>query len=100
MTEFQNFSAEQQLKELMEKNLALTQEIYQISLKIKKHLFWQKVTSIIYIIIIVLPLILSIIYLPKIINTSLSGILPPDVNQGNLLKDLYQNRDKYINTLK
>lgn len=89
-----------QVKELLEQNLALTKEIYEISKKLHKHLIWQKITSIVYIIIIVLPLILSLVFLPKIFNTYLSGIMPAGANQMDLLKDVIQNRQQYFDTLK
>ena len=60
---------DEEIKKILEENLKLTQEIHQMTKKIKNYINFQKVMSLIYILLIVVPIILGIIYLP------LSGLL-------------------------
>ncbi|MFC1678115.1 hypothetical protein ACFLZ9_00080 [Patescibacteria group bacterium] len=57
-----------EIRELLNKNLELTKEILEMTKKIKKFITFQKVMSIIYILIIVVPIILSIFYLPPLLK--------------------------------
>lgn len=59
---------ENDLKELMKKNLELTEEIHQMTKSIKSFIGFQKFMSFVYFLIIVVPIVLSIIYLPPLIN--------------------------------
>ncbi len=52
----------EEIKELIEQNLKLTQEIHETTKYIKKYIIWQQIFSVIKIIIIVIPLIIGIIY--------------------------------------
>jgi len=61
-----------QLEELLKKNLELTQEMYEMTKKIKKYINLQRIFSIIYILIILVPIVLSIIYLPPLLNNMFS----------------------------
>ena len=61
-----------QVKKLLEQNLGLTKEIYVMTKKIKGYIAFQKVMSLVYIALIVVPIILSIIYLPPLLNGLLS----------------------------
>lgn len=56
------------LKELMVQNLALTEEIHEMTHAIKRHLTFQKIISFIYVLLIVIPIIASIIYLPPLLK--------------------------------
>ncbi len=58
----------EEIKKLLEKNLALTQEIHKMTRQIKRHINFQKVVSFIYILLIVVPIILGIIYLPPLLS--------------------------------
>lgn len=58
-----------EIKEMIRENLLLTKDIHEMTRKIKRHITFQKIMSIIYFIIIVVPLILSIIYLPPLLKT-------------------------------
>jgi hypothetical protein len=58
----------EQIKELLEKNLKLTGEIYEMTKKIKRHMAFQRAVSWFYLFIIIAPIILSIIYLPPLLN--------------------------------
>jgi len=59
---------DEEIKKLLEQNLKLTQEIYFMTRKIKGHLAFQRLVSIFYLILIVAPIILSIIFLPPLVK--------------------------------
>lgn len=61
-----------EVKNILEENLRLTKEIHQMSRKISRYVAFQKVLSAIYILLIVVPIILSIIYLPPLIKNIVS----------------------------
>ncbi len=68
----QNFDRNQpELRELLEENLKYAKAVYWSVEKVRRHLFWQRVVSIIYIIMILAPLIIAAIYLPPFISTYL-----------------------------
>jgi len=57
-----------ELKEMLEENLRLTREIHEMTKKIKGYITFQKVMSFVYLLLIVAPIIVSIIYLPPLIQ--------------------------------
>ncbi len=59
---------DEEIKKLLEENLKLTQEIYRMTKKIKSFIAFQKVMSFIYFLLIVVPIILGIIYLPPLLK--------------------------------
>jgi len=59
---------DEEIKKLLEKNLALTEETYRMTKKIKNYVNFQKVMSFFYLLLIVVPIILGVIYLPPILN--------------------------------
>lgn len=61
-----------EIKNILEENLRLTKEIHAMSRKVSRYVAFQKVLSIIYILLIVVPIILSIIYLPPLIGNIIS----------------------------
>ncbi|MFA6393612.1 MAG: hypothetical protein WCW25_01955 [Patescibacteria group bacterium] len=61
-------SKEERLEELLERNLALTEEIYKMTKSVKNYINFQKVMSVIYFLLIVVPIILSVIYLPPLLK--------------------------------
>lgn len=62
------FNDKNEIKEMLEKNLKMTEEIYAMTKKIKSYLNFQKIMSLFYFLIIVIPIILSIIYLPPLLK--------------------------------
>lgn len=56
------------IEELIKKNLELTQELKKQMEKIRRYFFWQRVLSIFYLIIIIGPIILGLIYLPPLLK--------------------------------
>ncbi len=59
------------MKNLMKQNLELMHDLEVDVRKIKNYLFWQKVASVIKILLILIPLALAIIYLPPIIKDAM-----------------------------
>mgnify|MGYP001576692753 CR=1 FL=1 len=59
---------DEEIKKLLEQNLELTKEIYVMTKKIKGYITFQKVMSLVYLMLIVVPIILSIIYLPPLLK--------------------------------
>ncbi|OGF24174.1 hypothetical protein A3H09_02530 [Candidatus Falkowbacteria bacterium RIFCSPLOWO2_12_FULL_45_13] len=58
----------EQIKKLLEKNLEYSKEIYRMTKKIRNYVNFQKVISLIYLLLIVVPLILGLIYLPPLLK--------------------------------
>ncbi|HAI74344.1 MAG TPA: hypothetical protein DCS28_02235 [Candidatus Moranbacteria bacterium] len=61
-----------EVKNLLEENLRLTKEIHQMSRKISRYVAFQKVLSVIYFLLIIVPIIISIIYLPPLVKNIIS----------------------------
>jgi hypothetical protein len=61
-------SNQEKLEELIQKNLEMTEDIYKMTKSIKSFINFQKVMSVIYFLIIVLPLIAGFIFLPPLLK--------------------------------
>lgn len=57
-----------ELKELVEKNIKLSEEVLEISKKINGFVFWQRIFGVLKIVIIFIPLILGAIFLPPLLK--------------------------------
>lgn len=57
-----------QIEKLIEQNLRMTEEIYKMTKKIKGYISFQKVVSFIYLLLIVVPIVLGVIYLPPLLG--------------------------------
>lgn len=91
---------DEEIKKLLEQNLKLTEEIYVMTKKIKGYIAFQKVMSLVYLMLIVVPIILSIIYLPPLLKSmfdqykDILGIQPgSDSSIQNLLNGVSGNLD-------
>jgi hypothetical protein len=61
---------EEDLKKLLEKNLAVAEETLLVVKGIRKYIFWQRIWGWVkFFIFIVLPIVLTIIYLPPLIDS-------------------------------
>lgn len=84
---------DEEIKKILEKNLRLSEEIYQQTKYIKNYVFWAQIFGVLKILIIVVPIILAIIYLPPILQDLFSqykGILGvPTGETGSLLQGLF-----------
>lgn len=68
MNEENKTSEVEQIKKLLEQNLEYSKEIYQMTRKIKSYITFQKVMGVIYILLIIVPIILSIVFLPPLLE--------------------------------
>lgn len=59
---------DEEIKKLLEKNLAMTEEIYKMTKSIKSFVVWERVFGVIKLLLIAVPIILGIIYLPPLLN--------------------------------
>ena len=62
----------QQLKELVEKNIALTEALGERIEKINRYIRWQRVFGALKFLLIVVPLLISLIYLPALLRNAFS----------------------------
>lgn len=62
-----------EIKKLLEENLAMNKEILSMTTSIKKYVRWQKILGIIKLLIIVIPIIIAIIYIPPFITNVLGS---------------------------
>ena len=59
---------DEEIKKLLEKNLTLTEEIHKMVKSIKRYMFWQNIWSFLKILVIVVPIVIGIIYLPPLLK--------------------------------
>ena len=104
MANFQGAPLEEQIKKLLEQNLAYSKQIYVMTKKIKRYMMISKIMSIVYILIIIVPILFSIFYLPDLLKkftsqilpaglssqAGLDGVLGDDVNQNDLINSVKQ----------
>ncbi|PLX20656.1 hypothetical protein C0584_05450 [Candidatus Parcubacteria bacterium] len=64
--ESDNYSDE--IKDLLKRNVELTEEIHESITYIKKYIFWQKVFGFLKVFIFLIPIIIGLIYLPPILE--------------------------------
>jgi hypothetical protein len=82
------------IKKLLEENLELTRETHKMVKKIKNHIVLEQFLNILKILVIVLPIVWAIIYLPDIIKPYWNqyqqaiGVNSSDLNLQNLQKTL------------
>lgn len=89
------------IRELLEENLKLTKEIRDMTKYIKSYIIWSQIFGVIKLIIILVPIILGIIYLPPIIGgfyrqylDLLENPLGGSVNPNELRMDPFPNSVK------
>ncbi len=80
----------EEIKKLLEENMRLTQEVHDMTHKIKSYITFQKIMSFVYLVLIVGPIIFSIFYLPPIMKQvfgQYTELLNP-TNPATILKDV------------
>lgn len=82
MVNYQGAPLEEQVKKLLEENLAYSKEIYSICQKINRHFKWSRIISFIYLFLIIAPIIVGIIFLPSFLNTTINSFTGGMLNQG------------------
>lgn len=55
-------------QDIAKETLALVQETNRLVKKVERHLYWSRIFSGVYIVLIVTPIVLAIIYLPPILQ--------------------------------
>lgn len=78
-------NTESDIQKLLAENLALTRETYKIVKKINSHIVLEQVLNIIKILVIVIPIVLGLIYLPT--------LLKPYLDQYKQIMDLSSGTD-------
>lgn len=69
------------MKKLLEQNLAYSKQIYLMTKKVKNYMLMGRIMSFIYILLIVGPLILGVIYLPSLLQGFMGNIFPGAINE-------------------
>ncbi|MFH1426956.1 MAG: hypothetical protein ABIG60_00265 [Patescibacteria group bacterium] len=59
---------DEEIKKLLESNLKLTEEIHEMTKYIKKYVFLSKIFGVLKLLLIIVPLIIGIIYLPPLLQ--------------------------------
>jgi|GEM_PF-1544997 len=68
LKEFAKNNKSDKLADLLQANLDRNEEILKISREIKKYMHWQNIWGITRILVIVVPIVLGLIYLPPLIK--------------------------------
>lgn len=63
----------EELKRLLEDNLKYNRAIYADTQKIRSYMFWRMVMGVIWLIVIITPLVVALIWLPPIVKQLISG---------------------------
>lgn len=69
----ENQNENQEIKELLEKNLALSEKTVEDLARVRNFIKWQNIWSTVRLLIIVIPIALGFIYLPPLIKEFLSN---------------------------
>jgi len=59
-----------EFKELLGKNIALSEDVLVLTKKINHYVVWERIFGVVKILIFVIPLVLSLIYLPTILKNA------------------------------
>ncbi|MFA6381758.1 MAG: hypothetical protein WCX08_00630 [Candidatus Buchananbacteria bacterium] len=75
--------SQKELQKLLAENLKISRETREMVMEIKRWIFWNKVWTAVKFLIIVIPLIISLIYLPALINKFIKPYIDViNLNQG------------------
>lgn len=90
------------VKKLVEENLKLTREIHAMTKKIKSYVTFQKILSVFYLLLFVIPLILTIVYIPIFLKNYLGSyqeLLNDNQSAGNVnnARDILDQAQKMLN---
>lgn len=86
-------SSEEELKDLLAENLKYNRAIYADTQKIRRYLFWQTVANVVWIVLVIAPIILAVIFLPPLLQGLLQNyqdLLGNGQGTFDLLKQLEQ----------
>ena len=88
-----------EIKKMLEENQTLLRAIYENSEKTRKYIFWGKVMSFVYLLLILAPLVFAAIYLPPIVKKYFNvyqSVLGPVQEKQGLFQDLEKNLQKQL----
>jgi hypothetical protein len=68
MPDYAGAPLEEQIKKLLEQNLNYSKELYFLAKKTQKYIFWGRVMNVISLLLVLLPVIAGIIYLPSLLG--------------------------------
>lgn len=71
----ENQNENQEIKELLEKNLALSEKTVEDLARVRNFIKWQNIWSTVRLLIIVIPIALGFIYLPPLIKDVLNDYI-------------------------
>lgn len=63
--------SQKELQKLLQENLKISKELYEMTKKIKRWIVWQRVWGVIKILIILIPIVLGVIYLPPLVKKAI-----------------------------
>jgi len=78
------------LRDLMMKNLQISKEMHHMMCSMKRFIFWSRVASMIKFLIIIVPIVLSIIYLSPMLKTFNPAMLKNTFDQYQQLLNMGQ----------
>ncbi|GEM_PF-516909 len=99
MTNYNAAPPEEQIKKLLEQNLAYSKQIYLMTKKVKNQLMFTIIMSWIKVLLIVAMVVVGTIYLPSLLQGFIGNIFPGAINQGENtptkpgFEDLLKNGD-------
>ncbi len=64
---------EEDVKKLLEENLAMTREVREITAKTARYLKWLRVMDVLKLLLILIPILAAWLYLPQIVDTFTAG---------------------------
>lgn len=95
---------EDQIKKLLEQNLAYSQQIYLIAKKLRGYMLLGRIMGIVSILLVVVPILVGIIFLPSLLNGFMGSIIPGGLESSgglnNLLKGSNVNQQDLLDTIK
>lgn len=59
---------DEEIKKLLKKNLEMTEDIREMVKSIKRYVVWQRIFGLLKVLIILIPIIIGVIYLPPLIK--------------------------------
>ena len=71
MIDEQNLTNEE-IKKLLEKNIELSEQILVLTTKTRRYIFWQQVYDAFKFLVIIVPLVIGIFYLPPLLKNAFS----------------------------
>ena len=88
MAENLELNPNKQIEKLIENNLEYTKEIYRLQKKVNSYILWGRIMSFIYLIMILAPIILGVIYLPEILNSTINKFMPGGLQESSNLDEI------------